>query len=532
MTIDQAVGLFEASHQSDDLPPLNRWSSPTRPSIHAKNPDLSDLTVRTWDAIKQINEPPQVFLRGNAIVHATVSPDTGLVICSGVDTNRLRWWLTTHIDFYDGPANAPRPARPPGDLLPNLLATPNPPLPGLIGITEHPVFAADGTLQDTPGYSSNTQRIYAPTFGFELQSITAHPTPQEVEKARTVLLEELLCDFPFEDDPSRAHTLAALLLPFVRPMIGGPTPLHLIWKPKVGTGGTLLGEVLCIPSCGDPSVISVPRQEEERRRTLLATLSLGPGAILLDNAYSLHGEALSSCLTQTTFQDRLIGSSDMLHVPNVCLWLATGNNPGLSDEIARRTVHIHLDAHLEHPDLRQNFKHPLPEWAKENRGLLAWSALTLIQAWIAAGQPAGKRMLGKFESWSRVIGGILSVVGVPGFLERVEEFRTNADVETTIFRGFIDAWAEKFGEQDVRVSELLPLADALDLGNNVGTSRSIRLGKMLGDHLGQRFGEWVIQKGSLSAGYQKWRLHRFDEPSGSGGGGGDAPPPLNFKRLP
>src|ERR1019366_7014391 len=126
MTIDQAVGLFEASHQSDDLPPLNRWSSPTRPSIHAKNPDLSDLTVRTWDAIKQINEPPQVFLRGNAIVHATVSPDTGLVICDGVDTNRLRWLLTTHIDFYDGPINAPRPARPPGDLLPNLLATPNP----------------------------------------------------------------------------------------------------------------------------------------------------------------------------------------------------------------------------------------------------------------------------------------------------------------------------------------------------------------------------------------------------------------------
>ena len=37
-----------------------------------------------------------------------------------------------------------------------------------------------------------------------------------------------------------------MLLPFVRELIDGPTPLHLIEKPTPGTGGTLLATVAAL----------------------------------------------------------------------------------------------------------------------------------------------------------------------------------------------------------------------------------------------------------------------------------------------
>jgi putative DNA primase/helicase len=512
------LSQFEASAQVDQLVLVQR------PTVHARNPDLNGLTQSTWKAIQTVNDPPQLFMRGNAIVHATAITNHELITCRDIDTNRLRWWLTKHIDFIEDRDEGPRPTRPPIDLLQNLLAAPNPPLPQLIGIVTSPVFSADGILHDRPGYSPDTQRIYAPDVGFELPRVSIKPTSDETERAKTMLLDDLLGDFPFEDDSSIAHTLAALLLLFVRPMIDGPTPLHLISKPKAGTGATLLAEILCLPGCGRPSVISVGKDEEERRRTLLATLRPGPGAVLLDNVNRIEGAALSSCLTQTHFEDRLIGSSILLRVPNLCLWLATGNNPELSDEIARRTVRIHLDAKIEHPDLRSNFKHPhLTQWARKKRQDLVWAALTLIQSWIAKGKPTGSKILGKFESWAQVIGGILETANVPGFLERLDEFRAKADTETSTMRGFVEAWAALCEEREIRACDLIPLAGSFALGT--GTSRSIRLGKLLGDRQGQRFGVWIIEKSRLISGYQHWRLRRVDDFGGCGGSGGECPPP-------
>jgi hypothetical protein len=185
-------------------------------------------------------------------------------------------------------------------------------------------------------------------------------------------------------------------------MIEGPTPLHLISKPKAGTGATLLAEVIGVLTCDTPSLQSVPTDEAERRRSLLAVLRESPSVIVLDNVKLLEGSALPSCLTSTTYQDREIGSSRILRVPNLCLWLATGNNPDLSDEIARRTVLIRLDAKAEHPDLGRVFRHPeLKAWVTEHRPAVIRSILTIVQAWIKRGRPEGTATLGGFESWAK-----------------------------------------------------------------------------------------------------------------------------------
>jgi putative DNA primase/helicase len=163
----------------------------------------------------------------------------------------------------------------------------------------------------------------------------------------------------------------------------------------------------------------------------------------------------------------------------------TGNNPVLSTEIARRTIRIRLDPKMDRPWLRTEFTHPnLLAWVTENRGRLVWSALVLIQHWLARGRPAPEKLtpLGSYEQWSKVMGGILAAAGIPGFLSNLEEFYELADHEGAVLRAFVELWWEKYHSQDVGTVELLPIAkeiDGLDLhGKDEGGMRR-SLGKLL-----------------------------------------------------
>jgi putative DNA primase/helicase len=486
------------------------------PTVNADNPDLRVLTEKTWEAIGQVNDPPNLFrCEGDlALVAAAGSGETPRII-RPVNTHELLWFLTKYIDFITSQG---KPKRPPNDLLQILIATPNKPLLPLDGIVEAPVFAPDGTIHLTAGYDPTTRLYYARPKQLQSLNIPGDPGREQVRQA-VELLEDLIGDFPFVGESSKAHAIAALLLPFVRPMIDGPTPLHLIYKPKPGTGGTLLASTLSIPAgLRQGAVMHLPDNESERRRALLGILNSQPVSVILDNVKRLEGEALACCLTQEYYQDRIIGSSNMGRVRNRCLWLATGNNPTYSDEIARRTIPIYLDAKSEHPDLGRVFKHPdLLRWATENRPKLVQAALTIVQAWIAIGRPAGTRTLGGFESWSHVMGGILENAGVDGFLGNIIEHRAKGDRETVAFSGFVDSWAQVFRDQRVPASKLVPLAESLDLGSGRNGSASIRLGKLLSDREGQRFGNWIIKRDSVLSGTQQWRLEPAKEDQGGSG---------------
>ena len=116
----------------------------------------------------------------------------------------------------------------------------------------------------------------------------------------------------------------------------------------------------------------------------------------------------------------------MARLPIKCIWIATGNNPTLSTEIARRTIRIRIDAKTDQPWQRDSsqFRHAdIMSWVKKNRGELIWAALTLAKAWISAGcpEPTGIKLLGGFEEYRRVIGGILEVAGIKGFLGNADE---------------------------------------------------------------------------------------------------------------
>lgn len=343
-------------------------------------------------------------------------------------------------------------------------------LPPLQRITRAPVFGRDGRLLDEPGYHASERIFYLAT-GVQVPPVPARPSRAEVADAVRLLQEELLGDFPFTSLAARAHALAATILPFCRALIDGPTMLHLVDAPTEGTGKTLLVKVLAsVFLGGDPMGLLIPAapREAEWGKRILAVLRSGPPTVLLDNVEGkLDSPVLAQVLTLTYHEDRELGTSRTVRVPNLCTWIGTGNNVSLSRELARRTALIRLDAVCENPEERTGFRHPdLQEWAREHRGELVHACLVLVRAWLAAGKPKwvpghGARRVGSFESWCEVIGGILGHAEVPGFLENREETRARAGEIDAEWGRFFAAWAERHGTgTDVAARDLLPLVEA------------------------------------------------------------------------
>ena len=403
-------------------------------------------------------------------------------------------------DWHARCTNGIRDSKPPRELARDLLANPHLDLPVIEGVVTTPVFSATGTLVDKPGYDPETRFWYHQMPGFKLENIPAHPSPGEIDRARSIILEDLFVDFPFVQQSDRAHAVAALFLPFVRRMIEGCTPIHLMEAPAPGSGKSLLAELIWLVALGrscEPTTIT--RNEEESRKKITSILRRGLPVVVIDNVTDgLRSGQLSAALTADVWSDRILGKSSMVVLPNRATWLVTANNPELSNELSRRCVRIRIDSGIERPWLRTEFKHSVIRiWAKDNRCELVWASLILIQAWLAEGMPRGDKILGSFESWSAILGGILNVAGIPGFLEDAEEFYENADSEGAEWRAFVYAWWDSFGNDQVVASDLLDLAEKRDLigfaisGNTI-QSQKMRLGKALTRQRDRRFGDYRI----------------------------------------
>lgn len=457
------------------------------PQLRADEGDLARAVQRTWSLLLASNRSPWLF-RAAGVPSWVERDDDGLPIARTVTEERLRHILAQLADWRRLSRQGDLvPAHPPMPLVKSVLATPNPNLPVLAGIVTTPVLGRSGELITEPGYHADARLLYDPPVGFSLPSVRAKPSPQEIATARSLLLNDLLGDFPFTAPPEQAHAVALLLAIFVRAMINGPTPLHLVEKPTQGTGATLMVDAIATIATGSRASVMVEgTDDEEWRKRLTAKLRQIPSIILIDNLRrTLDSSALAAALTAPFWEDRILGASEITRLPIRSIWIATGNNPEFSGEIARRLVRIRLDARVDQPWRRSGFRHPdLMAWVQANRSRLITACLTLCCAWIAAGMPHGTKTLGSFESWAGVMSGILGVAGIPGFLDNITEMLEAADGESALWRVFVSNWWDRFGTAEVGTNDLFDIAIAceppLPLGGGGDRSQRTRLGKALG----------------------------------------------------
>ena len=234
----------------------------------------------------------------------------------------------------------------------SVLATPDPGLPVLVGIVNTPVFGRNGTLLTAPGYHPDARLLYVPAPGFDVPPIPARPTSaRQVAAARALICDDLLGDFPFVSPAERAHAVALLLLGFLRGMIDGPTPLHLIEKPTPGTGATLMVDAIATILTGaGASVMTEGRDDEEWRKRVTAKLRQIPTIVLIDNLrQKLDSSAVAAALTAPFWEDRILGAVRDGAAADPLPLDRHRQQPEFSNEMARRLVRIRLDANVERP---------------------------------------------------------------------------------------------------------------------------------------------------------------------------------------
>jgi hypothetical protein len=103
------------------------------------------------------------------------------------------------------------------------------------------------------------------------------PTTEDIERAKGLPFDDLPVDYPFGNEASRGNVPALLLLGFMRPLIHGPIPFHLIDAPSPGTGKDRPAGCSALLTTGRPaSTKSESHSEEEWRKNLTSILGEGP----------------------------------------------------------------------------------------------------------------------------------------------------------------------------------------------------------------------------------------------------------------
>ncbi len=499
----------DVDHQTGGEP------QPSLPAIDAGNHNLADVARQAWEAFAAANDPPTYFRHGNALVRLEMD-DADRPLLVPLIHDRLRHKLARSASWYRETKQGIVDALPPRHVAMDMLATPQPPLPPLVRIVDTPVFAATGALIATPGYDAGSGIYYAP--GLVVPPVPTAPTVAEIAQARELILE-VVSDFPFVADAERANAIAVLFEQPAREMIAGPLPLHAIEAPDAGTGKGLLAAALLLPFTGDRvGVIAEAQTDDEWRKRLTAALRALAPAILIDNLRrTLDSPVVASVLTASYWDDRLLGTNDLLHLPVRCSWLMTANNPTLSREIARRVVRTRLDARVDRPWEREGFRHTnLLAWVRERRGEIVAAVLTLVQAWVAAGKPEGTVSLGSYERWAAVVGGILDTASIAGFLGNLDAVYEATDGEGEAWRRLIGAWWETHRDTAVSAGDLFALAAALegfDFGKGDERAQKISFGKQLAKQRDRVIGEYRVTLTGTHKRINQWQLVFSPSPS-------------------
>ena len=486
--------------------------SMSRPEIKVTG-QLRDLSDKSLAALNEFNNPEQVFVRGGKLVRVVIN-ENGQPSTERIDKHRLRGVLARSADWFKKDERRRSvPVHPPLDVVNDILALGNwPGIPVLDAIATAPVLTSGGEFISDPGYHTASRIFYAG----EQVILDCNQT---LDEAMSVLREELLGDFPFVDDASRAHALAMLFLPFVRPAIDGPTPLHLVDSPSPGTGKSLMVDACVIPFTSEGvATTTCSHDKDEWRKKITSILLASRNHVLIDNVNGkLDSPDLAAAITSRIWEDRVLGSQQLVHLPQEMVWIVTGNNVTLSSELARRSIWTRLDSRSEYPWQTTQFRHPnLVSWAQYNRSALMRSVLTVVQGWLDAGQPGFQgKSLGGFESWSNVIGGLLDVAGIPGFLGNIDKVSEYLDAEVDMWGALVDEWQQQHGNHPVGVSDLYNMAERIlpeVLSGGTDRARKTSFGNLLRQQVDRVYRGWLITKvAARRQGAAQYRLISISE---------------------
>ncbi|WP_438478989.1 bifunctional DNA primase/polymerase [Streptomyces asiaticus] len=388
------------------------------------------------------------------------------------------------------------------------------PLLPLRGIVASPVVRSDGSLIQAPGYDKPTGLYLHPRV--PIRRLQPQVTAESIDRAKSIVLGQMLADFPFVDDSDRAQYLGALLSPIIRHYVPGPTPLVVITSTSQGSGKTLLKDAFGYVY--GLSETPWAENDAELRKAITAKLwDCGDPVIAMDNLPNGHiikSPMLSSLVTSTNWSDRLLGSTSSVTIPNDRLWVLTGNNLRTGGDNARRTLWVRLDPDCPNPDQRDNFTvGDLRSWLDDNASTMVAALVTMVRGWLAAGAERVNTRMGDYSKWASVIAGILKYLEVPGWLANRDNAAATLDDEAEEWGIFLTAWHETIRDRAVTTKELLGLKEDVPRLYNGDAPSTKQLGHWLKAREGRYYEDLKVVRVPDSHRKQNlWRVAKFGAP--------------------
>jgi putative DNA primase/helicase len=272
------------------------------------------------------------------------------------------------------------------------------------GIIMAPTLRPDGSILIKPGYDPQTKLIlFAPP---KMPAMSLKPTKDEAVAALMVL-KEVLREFPFVDEPSQSVALSLMLAVVVRAALAC-VPMHAFKAPVAGSGKSLLADLAAAMALGQPCpLMTAGADEEEMEKRLVQHLSLGKSLLAIDNIKKeriLQGEALCQVIERDIWEPRILGTSTGVRLVNRWTIVSNGNNLKVAEDLTRRTLLSEINAKMDKPINRVFENDPL-EMILRDRGRYVAAALTIVRAYLEAGQPVqGLSPVGKsFSRWSDLV---------------------------------------------------------------------------------------------------------------------------------
>jgi hypothetical protein len=343
------------------------------------------------------------------------------------------------------------------------------------------------------------------------------------------MITDLLSGFPFVDGVSLAVAVSSIITPFVRHACRA-VPLHAYTAPKMGSGKTLLATLPGYVLTGrPPRLMSQADRPEEERKRLLAVLIEGAPLVVIDNVErALKSDTLCTILTEPFYCDRLLRKSQIVTVPSRATFSVTGNNLVLAGDLTSRAVVCALDPKCERPEERV-FDVNLHEEVPKRRAELAVAALTIVHAYLAAGEPRPNvPNFARFEDWSRYVRFPLIWLGLEDPCAGRERIEARDPIREQLL-ALLTTCHEVFGSEAFKVGDLikeasdqhgptsnLELRRALyeflaEIGGQNGKISPTAMGKFIASHEHPIEGGLRFEKAGKTKNAILWRVAVMDD---------------------
>jgi hypothetical protein len=368
--------------------------------------------------------------------------------------------------------------RPPIDVCKNISASSDMVgrLPALKGMVEAPYIMKDGIVVTKPGYCDQTGLYFAPGPDYKEIVIPDTPTPDDVKNAVDEI-GGLFVDFKFDTTACKDNLFAALFTSVLRPVISGCIPMFLVDKPQMGTGGSLVCEIINRISTGKPlQPNNAPKnnESEEWEKRIMSILSSGIPAVCFDNIETnFHSASLASVITAEKYQGRLLGSSNTTVLDARVFWFGNGINLNIQGDMPRRIYMCRIITDTARPQNRTGFKIPqIKQYVLDHRYEYIRDILIIAKAYHNAGCPIPSAddkipAFGSFEAWRDYIGGMMVFIGCKEFLGNMEDMLSDIESKGTDEENLLEKIYLVFGsseflssaiinDKEKRFDELLP----------------------------------------------------------------------------